>query len=111
MKKYFRKKKHEKYNEKVKTDDIALIKLKEEVQLNEYIQLACLPDPTRGKYPPAESIHAWTMGWGTLFSGGPTSNQLKNVKLTIYDGPSCNNVVKNYPKNWTAQLCCGNYFS
>ena len=100
-------KKHEKYNEKVKTDDIALIKLKEEVVLNKYIQLACLPNPKTKVYPVKEDIDGVTMGWGTVFSGGPTSNQLKNVKLTIYKGPTCNDVVKNYPKNWTAQLCAG----
>lgn len=58
-------------------------------------------------YPSKTSISAITMGWGTLSSGGPTSGQLQNVRLNIYDGNKCDSVVKNYPKNWTAQICAG----
>jgi secreted trypsin-like serine protease len=47
------------------------------------------------------------MGWGTIFSGGPTSDQLNNVKLTIYDELLCKDVVKSYPKDFDRQICAG----
>ena len=42
-------------------NDIALIKLKESVDLDEYIQVACLPDPKwSSHYPP--NVPGWVIG-------------------------------------------------
>lgn len=89
-------------------NDIALLKLEIYVELNEFIQLACLPR-TSEKYPTSVNISAWAMGWGSTSAGGTTVSKLRNVKLTVYDERNCLNVVNIYPKNWTTQICAGEY--
>lgn len=47
------------------------------------------------------------MGWGALSYGGQTSSKLRNVKITVYEGNLCSNVISYYPKNWSSQICAG----
>ena len=34
---------------------------------------------------------------------------MKNVKLTVYNSSSCNNVYPSTTKNWNTQVCAGEY--
>ncbi len=46
---------------------------------------------------------------GTTSFGGSTSNLLKNVKITTYDGSKfCTNY---YPVDWSKQICAGDYYN
>ncbi len=45
-------------------DDIALLKLSSPVTLNNYIQVACLPNTSY--YPSGIEISAYIVGWGDL---------------------------------------------
>jgi hypothetical protein len=87
-------------------NDIALLKLKNKVELNDYIQIACLP-PSKSLYYPGFNISAWIVGWGTVSFGGITSNQLKNAEITIYNDRYCENVLPEFIKNWYSQICAG----
>lgn len=90
-------------------NDIALFQLKTAATLNDYVQIACLPDPTYGVYPTNYNVTAWASGWGTLSSGGSSPNTLYNVRLYIYDPSLCSNVYPSYQKVWNSQVCAGYY--
>ena len=59
--------KHEDFDETNNLNDIALFKLVEPIELNDRIQLACLPKERSIKYPPVY-YDAWTMGWVNMNS-------------------------------------------
>lgn len=88
-------------------NDIAILKLTNEVQLSNSIQLACLPDIKKIGYPTQVGIPVWAAGWGTLTSQGKLADVLYNVKMTYYDGSSCQNVSVGIPKNYDTQICAG----
>jgi len=50
-------------------NDIAILKLKTEANLNEYIQIACLPSSYSTSYPEPNQ-QTWALGWGTTSEGG-----------------------------------------
>lgn len=99
--------KHENYDPLSSLNDIAIIKLKDEVILNNYIQTACLPDPNIKNYPNQANIDAWAAGWGTFKSSRLTASVLQDVKLTVYDKEMCDKVVPSSAKDWNSQICAG----
>jgi len=89
-------------------DDIALLKLINPVQLNNNVQLACLPSHKEisDQYPlPGSS--SFIIGWGTVSEAGASSNSLKNAQIEIFDKNYCSEVLDELPKNWNAQICAG----
>ena len=106
--------KHENFDDVNLFNDIGLIILSKEVELNNYIQIACLPAPsTTYPNPNGPNPFAYAAGWGTLYTGGPTPSQLNNLKLTIYPSTYCYGVNDGI-NNWNGQICAGeiagNYF-
>lgn len=99
--------KHENFNDSNNLNDIALFKLNQTVNLNQNIQIACLPDPRFSKYPTQQNISAWINGWGSVTSSGTATFTLQNGLITVYNENFCNNVVVSYQKNWDAQICAG----
>merc|ERR1719430_3066988 len=61
-------------------NDIALLRLAQEVDFNENIVPACLPSSTSQKYAGWDAV---VSGWGTTSSGGRTSDVLKETRQTI----------------------------
>ena len=55
---------HPDYSSQTLTNDIGILILKENVVLNSYIQLACLPDYEYDLYPNETNISAWIVGYG-----------------------------------------------
>lgn len=80
-----------------------------EVTYNNYIQPACLPDPSLSVYPTRANSSVWAAGWGDLSFNGNSPSKLMNVKMTYYDGSMCSLVSVQNPKNWTTQICAGEY--
>lgn len=74
------------------------------IVLNERIQTACLPEP---RFELETNSSAWVAGWGSLKSGGSYSSTLQNVKITVYNSSFCNRIFSR--KNWTTQICAGEY--
>jgi hypothetical protein len=90
--------------------------LKEKVQLNEYVQISCLP-PTKSNSYPGLNIPAFIVGWGSTSDTESTylnqgfrfnkSDELQNAKITVYNSSACVGVYPDSEKNWNAQICAG----
>lgn len=76
--------------------------------LNQFIQIACLPKETSISYPP-EGEKVIGIGWGTLEEGGIAAERLNNVALTVYNSSMCQYVSEFTEKNWDSQICSGEY--
>eukprot|EP00727_Mastigamoeba_balamuthi_P009316 m51a1_g5006 putative chymotrypsin-like elastase family member 3b (297) ;mRNA; r:240444-241592 len=79
--------------------DVSLIKLQAPV---EGVPLAPLP---QADYPDlSDGTKVWSIGWGAVYTGGPESPVLMEVKMPIIDRDRCRRVY-----NWTtipdSQLC------
>lgn len=99
---------HPNYDKETNLNDIAILKLANPVKLDQNVQLACLPNPAVRVYPTQSNIPTFAIGWGTLYSNGPTASTLQNVRLNVYDGKFCENVAPFTTKDWTRQICAGN---
>ena len=67
---------HEQYNDDNYSNDIALLLLKQRVNLGEDVNVACLPqidEPLVGD--------CWVTGWGTLKEDGKQPTILQKVKV------------------------------
>ena len=83
-------------------NDIALLFFSNEITFNNYIQPAVLPSQKSNTYP-GTNITAYVAGWGTTTAGGFTSDNLMNVKITIYDASFCDKVGQLS----NGQICAG----
>ena len=101
-----KRKPHEMYDPYFTLNDIALLVLDKEVELNEHIQIACLP-PDSFSYPGTNITEAYAVGWGLIDSSGKMPDLLRNVKLTIYKSSDCHAVAVDVEKNWNSQMCAG----
>jgi hypothetical protein len=86
-------------------NDLAILKLANPVQLNDDVQIACLPRSNSGLYPQSTNIPIFAVGWGAIYEEGPTSDTLQNVRMTLYDGKYCQSAMASTPKDWAAQIC------
>uniref|UniRef100_A0A8C5PTS2 Peptidase S1 domain-containing protein n=1 Tax=Leptobrachium leishanense TaxID=445787 RepID=A0A8C5PTS2_9ANUR len=68
--------------------DITLVKLKNPVTFNNYIQPICLPDASISF---SSGMECWVTGWGTRSSGGslPSLNTLQEVMTPLIDYREC----------------------
>lgn len=79
---------HENFNSRRLNDDVAILLLKEPVQLKSHIDTLCLPNPSRA-YDPA-SIRCLATGWGKdAFQGGKFQSVLKQVPLPLVGRADC----------------------
>uniref|UniRef100_A0A4X2M3G7 Peptidase S1 domain-containing protein n=1 Tax=Vombatus ursinus TaxID=29139 RepID=A0A4X2M3G7_VOMUR len=79
---------HEKWNSNCVAcgNDIALVKLSQSAQLNDKVQVACLP--------PAGTLllneaPCYISGWGRLYTGGPLPDKLQQALLPVVDYQHC----------------------
>lgn len=85
-------------------NDIALLKLKSNAILSEYVQLACLP---YGSYIPPNTIGT-AVGWGvTSTENGTITDLQREVDLIVYDETACDETIAEVKKDWRSQLCAG----
>ena len=103
---YFSIFKHENFSTIDYVNDIGLIILSDEIKLNNFTQIACLPSKST-TYPPVNSS-SYAAGWGTTtFLSSATPNTLRNVKLTIYDSSACKGVAFEDITDWSGLVCAG----
>ncbi|NXG45256.1 CTRC protein, partial [Psilopogon haemacephalus] len=77
---------HENWNSYLIINDIALIKLAEEVEETETIQAACLPPADlvlENDYP------CYVTGWGRIRTNGPLADALQQALLPVVDYETC----------------------
>ena len=87
-----------------------LLKLSKDLALNNFIQVACLPNSTWIENPtdyPAEDTDSWVAGWGLTSEDGQWSKQLHNVKIKVYNTDVCD-TYNQYDTDWSLQMCAGN---
>merc|ERR1712058_34707 len=75
---------HENYDDNTAQNDIALLKLKEALDVSVYMP-ACLP--AKGKDWTGQT--GWVYGWGTIYSDGPSSEVLRETSQTIITDQKC----------------------
>jgi hypothetical protein len=69
---------HEQYSSASQANDIAILRLCQPVQLNDYVSLICLPGPD-----PQESQPVTAIGWGSTYKGSPLPNALRQVSMVV----------------------------
>jgi len=95
--------KHESYDKITSNNDIALLKLAEEVDLNTYTPV-CLPNTAdNGKY---DGKNAWVYGWGTTSYGGVGAQKLLEVEVPVVSNSVCQAAMTQYQIT-DAMLCAG----
>ena len=69
-----------------------------------HIRPICLPADDTSDY---NDYIATVTGWGTLSSGGSTSNKLREVQVKVMTNTQCK--ASSYPASWiTPQMICAN---
>jgi len=98
---------HPDYQHSTTNDDFSLLKMKKTIDFSKYahIRPICIPTDASKDYT---DFTATVSGWGTLSSGGSTSNQLREVDVKVLSNAKCKNNY-NYPSSWiTSQMLCAN---
>ncbi|CAG0880138.1 unnamed protein product [Cyprideis torosa] len=67
-------------------NDIALLKLKTDINFNDYVQPACLPDNNDNQF---EGQTVTVSGWGATKEGGKSSNILQTLDLRAISKAAC----------------------
>lgn len=95
---------HPEFSSETLLNDLSIFKLNTSVELSKTIQIACLP--LSAGFPNKFNVTTYASGWGLESENAQNiPSILQNVKLTIYTGPTCNN-VDQYP-DWNKQICAG----
>merc|ERR1711981_82339 len=98
---------HPDYHHQTTNYDFSLLKMKKTINFSKYVHIRpiCLPTDTSKDYT---DFTATVSGWGTLSSGGSTSNKLREVEVKVLSNTVCKNNY-NYPASWiTSQMLCAN---
>jgi len=93
---------HEDYNSQTTDYDFALLKLKTKIDwtATPHIRPVCLPSADAGDFT---GDTAYVTGWGTLASGGSTSNVLREVDVEVISNSQCKNA---YGSSISARMLC-----
>ena len=94
---------HERYNPSIFANDIALIRLADNIPGNRSIQLSS--ERTDGVFARA-GLCATVTGWGTINEGGDASDTLRRADLPIMATGACNEA---YPGQVTSGNICAGY--
>jgi secreted trypsin-like serine protease len=89
---------HEQYSTITQAHDIAVIRLSQPVQLNNYVNLICLPGPD-----PQESASATAAGWGTTYKNSALAPSLRQVSIKFTNAQA----TVAYPAYFNAQRQIG----
>ncbi|XP_054003945.1 venom protease-like [Hylaeus anthracinus] len=88
---------HPDYDVKQTLNDIAILKLKDEVTFTDYLHPVCLPldNPLNSDRLDGEMVTV--AGWGSVYVGGPMNNELMHVKLPVVNIDKCKEDYKPHP--------------
>ncbi len=87
---------------------MSILKLDKEVELNEFVQVACLPSAKLNASSfPEPGTTGWIVGWGLTTQFGESSTVLKNARVSVYKSSYCEGVVTSKKKKWNEQICAG----
>ncbi|CAF1120138.1 unnamed protein product, partial [Brachionus calyciflorus] len=98
---------HEGWNQTTNENNIAIIKLLEPLELNRYVQIACLPNVTSTEIPGRDENFAYIAGLGNS-AESYIEEKLNNKEINLYNGSMCDfSDVKT--KDWERNFCAGEY--
>ncbi|XP_023711399.1 trypsin 3A1-like [Cryptotermes secundus] len=83
-------------------NDIAVVELQTELSMNG--NMAAVPLPRQSQVTPG-GLKCTVIGWGYLFTGGPTSDTLKMVDVVTYSDEQCEAVLEGHVK--PSNICAG----
>ncbi|XP_054259697.1 venom protease-like [Macrosteles quadrilineatus] len=86
---------HPNYRSSGKTDDIAVVRLKTQVQFNDFIQPICLPSTSYFRSTSLTGQKPYVAGWGALFFRGPSTKALQQVDVSITAENVCRNAYSS----------------
>ncbi|CAG0886123.1 unnamed protein product [Cyprideis torosa] len=97
---------HYGYNPDTFHHDIALIRLKTPIRLDQerFVSVACLPDNNVEQF---EGKYGIVTGWGRLYEGGPTPDTPHEVVLPIVNNRVCQTLLRQYFVITPGQMCAG----
>ena len=90
-------------------NDIAIIKLNQDLVLSQEMQVACLPTKQSSIYPDINRP-SYAVGWGKKsFSDQSISNELRNVQLKLYNMSKCDIYVtqSTFNTDESSHICSG----
>ncbi|XP_074600090.1 proclotting enzyme-like [Brevipalpus obovatus] len=96
---------HERYNSRSQENDIAMIKLKEKVQIPDSFRPICLPDGGKTFF----NRKAIVIGWGSLEYGGLLGTKLQQVSVPIWNDTACRASYAKNNLNFTDKVYCAGY--
>ncbi|XP_021921589.1 trypsin-4-like [Zootermopsis nevadensis] len=93
---------HPNYDPENYENDIAVLELESHLSMTGYVAVVTLPSQTQitdGGLP------STVIGWGHRFTGGPTSDTLKMVKIVTISDEECYEILTGYVK--PSNICAG----
>ncbi|XP_058876894.1 transmembrane protease serine 6-like isoform X1 [Acipenser ruthenus] len=94
---------HHYYDEESHDYDLALLQLDRPVAPSTLAQPACLPARTHHLQP---GFKCWVTGWGSAGEGGPSSNVLQKVDVSLITQDICN---QSYRYKISPRMLCAGY--
>lgn len=100
---------HPNYRTSMHYNDIALVKVADEIQFGRWIQPICLPSPDVSSLLLGKSVIV--IGWGDQSFGGRRTPELRQVTVSVTSRTSCNNSYSrlrssSIPRGITEQFIC-----
>merc|ERR1712038_1230529 len=94
------------YQSSTLNNDWAILKLSSPLDLNDDVFPACLPSSTSYLSTSSTEDRCFTSGWGTLSSGGSSTNTLQWVRVPAITNAACN---AQYGGSITDSMICAGY--
>jgi len=88
------------YNENTIDNDVAILKLAQDVQFNDYVVPACLPSSSANDYTGQSAV---VSGWGTTSEGGSVSPVLKETTVNMVS--SSDSSCRGYGIDDSIKMC------
>ena len=99
---------HPEYNSGTESNDIALVKLSQPLDLNDRTDIAPICLPPSGSSDSYSGDTAIAIGWGLTSEGGSSSNTLRKVNLPILSNLDCR---RSYGNRVRDNMVCAGSFS
>merc|ERR1711881_376343 len=94
------------YNSGTLNNDFVILKLDSPLTLNDDVQAACLPSSSAYLGVSSTEERCFTSGWGTLSSGGSSTDELQYVRVPAITNADCN---EDYGGSITDSMICAGY--
>jgi len=94
---------HKDYDRQTQENDIALVRMSDEVTYGQFVQPACLAPPGQD----FANRQAYVIGWGTTSFGGSSSRVLREVQIPVWEQSDCITAYKDKVEPFPKMMCAG----